>query len=757
MTLTPEQLPARVSNFIAYGPEERAPDPTRNGEVITIRPQVYVRYYPTLVVSELKEGGRSGNRDNLVTVHFDPASVGFKDPISAHMNADDRTLPMLRRSLEEQMPLAIGIETQRKKKNSESGAPISPLTPIHALRGATHPNGDGDGRSMMGPSGNNTSNRVAFVQGQPTQHIQSNPAEWKALVNNKAGDLPPEGWRNFAPGDDWTQYGAATRANTPSPGHQGSASGFPSPDQLGGMIRDVVTQALREFAPALANHVTAADPSAGRGRPTGTFTEGKQWEPRTSDGRVNLGGYVVASERWVYEWSHEYLDGSGQDTSPESVWDLTAAVHSMASAVQAQAYGHGFVPDRTSASHREAEKWVQWCITHAHPFPGQDADEQTRQGWAEQVIAEATEFLAEAGKRAGAYFSEVTKRDKNGAAPTSKKADDTPTEPSEKVVRAYLDVIERSWEDPTKLRGLAEQGRNSGYAALPVSLSTTDTGAPSIGYPPAEGAPSGPLDSLLLYRVNELAGQHEAQGGAERDSTAPQSQDPQAQDPQGQGAQRQEEDTAPETTQDPNAPAAQEPDALAGIVERLKAVTDESALRSIYEEVRDGNLTASKVFVAPGPQGEVLFGQEGQDGFQAQGLGYVIGIMRQHLVSGAQAQDQGAPQGESTSAPEQDSQSPQDTPAPEAQSAPEEKPSTDTAPAAETAPATEEPSDDDAQRIADAAENAATLDDLAALRAEAEEKGLTEATVAVGGNEGALGLWIDHQKRRITRAQRKRS
>lgn len=42
MTLTPEQLPARVSNFIAYGPEERAPDPTRNGEVITILSLIHI-------------------------------------------------------------------------------------------------------------------------------------------------------------------------------------------------------------------------------------------------------------------------------------------------------------------------------------------------------------------------------------------------------------------------------------------------------------------------------------------------------------------------------------------------------------------------------------------------------------------------------------------------------------------------------------------------------------------------------------------
>ena len=126
MTITPGDLPNRVSNFIAYGPEERAADPTNNGEVITARPQVYVRYYPGLVVQNLQEGGRSGDRKGLVTVHFDPASIGFKDPISAHMNDDDQTLSLLQQSQQNRIPLTVAIETQRKKKNTADADPRSP-------------------------------------------------------------------------------------------------------------------------------------------------------------------------------------------------------------------------------------------------------------------------------------------------------------------------------------------------------------------------------------------------------------------------------------------------------------------------------------------------------------------------------------------------------------------------------------------------------------------------------------------------------
>lgn len=772
MTITPDQLPGKVSNFIAYGAEERAADPTRDGEVITIRPQVYVCYYPGLVVQSIQEGGRSGDRKGTMTVHFDPSSIGFRDPISAHMNDDDATVSILRNSLENKAPLTVAIEIQRKKKNSETGSPISPLTPIHALRGATQPNGEGDGRMMMGPSGNNTSKRVAFVNGQSTQHIQSNPAEWKSLVNNKAGDLPPEGWRNFAPGEDWTEIGAAIRADAPAvnapQGGNSPAGAFPAPTELANLIQSVVGQTLKDFAPTLANHVaqsSATLTSDTPGRPANKFDEGKQWNPRTSDGRINLGGYVVAGERWVFEWAFRYLSESLEvEASPEDAWTLSAAVITMASEVQSNAYGHGFIADRTTASHREAERWVQWAIKNVHAYPGTEADEDTLKAWSDEVVTEASSLFTEAGRRAGDYFSNVTKRDKNGAAPQA-KAEKAPSGPSEKVVRAFLDVVQKGWNDSQTIRNLGAQARDGGYLRLPVSMTADDKGDVSISYPPAEGQESGPLESLLIYRLNTL--QAQAQSNAPQgDGQAP-TQEPAAEEqaPQVQeGAPEQAPGQANLTSEQTTAP--QENPQVASIIESLKTVSDDQSLRAIYEQVKDANLVAARVFVSQGEDGQVIFGQEGQEGFQAQSLGNVFGVMRRTMTAPtpSPAEAQGTPATESTPpAPAEEHSAPEannvteEAPAPQ-EEAPEAQ--SEQAPAEET-PAEEAPSSEDviegssdAQGLADAAGSANTLDEIATIKKDAEAQGLMEVEVMGGGTEGGLGLWIKHQERRIGRAQR---
>lgn len=780
MTITPGDLPNRVSNFIAYGPEERAPDPANEGQVITVRPQVYVRYYPGLVVSNLQEGGRSGDRKGLVTVHFDPASIGFKDPISAHMNDDDQTLNVLRNSQENKVPLAVAIETQRKKKNSETGAPISPLTPVHALRGASHPNGDGDGPTMMGPSGNNTSNRVAFVNGVGTQHLQSDPMEWKSLVNNKAGDLPPEGWRRLITGEDWTQIGAAVRDGAPGVPQSGGTAApgeFPTPNELGNLIHSVVAQTLKEFAPTLANQV--AQSSTPQGRPAGKFDEGRQWHPRTSDGRINLGGFVVSSERWVFEWAYRYLTtGLEVEASPEDAWTLSEAALKMASTVQATAYGHGFISDRTSASHREAEHWVQWTIANVHAYPGSGADEETLAAWTEEVVKDASGFLAEAGRRAGDYFSEVSKRDKNGAAPQS-KTETAPSGPSEKVIRAFLDVVQKGWDNPETLRNLGAQARDNGYFdyPIPVSMAATDEGV-RLSYPPAEDEETGPLESLLIYRLKTLVnnGTPEGQTTAPQGDNQPEQEQAPSQEatPPVSDSPQEAEGTQPAQDQGQSAPAQQDGgDQVASVIERLKAVASEQELRAIFEEARDANLTAAKAFVARGANGEVIFGQEGEDGFQAQAIGAVIGVMRQAFVAPAEepkdaeqnasameaapTQDEAPEQTEDTQEASQEPETaPAETEPDNATSEAPEAPEDAQPEAAPEAPAQDADTDGEAQRIADAAGTASTPEELEALKSEAEQKGLTESPVLVGGTDGLLGLWLVHQTRRINRAQRAR-
>lgn len=738
MTITPDQLPNKASNFIAYGNEERAANPAKDGEVLTVRPQVYVRYYPNLVVSNLVEGGRSGDRAGLLTVHFDPASVGFTNAISAHMNNDDRTVHMLRHSFETKTPVAVAIETQRKKKNSRTGEQISPLTHIHALRGATHANGDGPAAALIGPTGENTSNRVAFVNGIGTQHIVTNPSEWKSLINNKAGDLPPEGWRNFAPGPTWKEAGAAIRdtnapfpaplsapAAAPTPHHTPAGGSFPNANQLGTLVHDIVTQALKDFAPALINQLAQGQDTTQAVRPSGKFSEGKPWNPRTSDNRINLGGYVVSSERWVFEWAFKHLTETLKATVPaEDAWALADSVLKMASNVQSAAYGHGFAADRSTASHREAEHWVQWVIEHTLPFPGLDADEGTLSGWAEEVTAEAASHLGEAGRRAGEYFTSVSKRDKNGAAPKESPAPEQ-SGPSEKVVRAFLDVIQKGWNNAATIKAMGTQGRDKGYGALQVSLVITDSGV-EISHPPVEGAKSGPLDSLLIHRHKALT----AAEGATTQTQAPEAADATpAQEP------------APEAAPAPTATATPQPHPAQDIIDALATVGTEQDLRGIYETARDADLLATLVHVAPGPNGSVVFGQPGQSGFKAQTIGSVVGIIRNIL---AQASNNAAPA--TTEAEGQPAQGQQ----PPASSAPEAA-STEAAPAPQV-----EAADSEAQRIADAAEQATTPEEIAELRKTCEENNLTEALVTVNGLEGALMLWLTKQDRRIKRAQSKR-
>lgn len=744
MTITPDQLPNKVSNFIAYGAEERAADPMNNGEVITVRPQVYVRFYPGLVVQNLQEGGRSGDRKGLVTVHFDPASIGFKDPISAHMNDDDQTLPLLRNSLENRTPLTVAIETQRKKKNSETGAPISPLTPIHALRGASQPNGDGDGRMMMGPSGNNTSNRVAFVNGVSTQHIQSDPAEWKSLVNNKAGDLPPEGWRNLATGNDWTEVGAAVRTGSPSSAPQGASgsTAFPTPNELASLIQAVVSQAVQDCAPALANRiaqVSAASSSTVPGRPVGKFDEGKQWHPRTSDGRVNLGGYVVAGERWVFEWAYHYLTETLEiKASTDNAWELASEILTMASQVQSNAYGHGFVADRTTASHRQAEHWVQWTIEHLHAYPGLDADDEVLTAWRDSVIREASALFSKAGSRAGDYFASVSKRDKNGAEPQAKS--DVPTGPSEKVIRAFLDVVEKGWSDIDTIRSLGRQARDSGYLKLPVSLTSNNEGSVSISHPPAEGQESGPLEGLLIYRLKTLQGQQASQDkqpAQEQSEASPEQENGQKNEQSSQGSE---------------SSAAQENPHVVSIIERLKEVSDEQTLRGIWEDAKNANLLGATTFVTQGEKGQVVFSQEGQEGAQAQTLGNIISVMRRTFTPEsdqhdhppmAEQEETNSGNREETSAEEAEETAPE-------QATPVDQPNDGTTADSETA----NEAGGEAQRLADAAGAATTPDDIAAIKAEAEQKGLTESDIVAGGTDGTLGFWIKHVERRIARAQR---
>lgn len=691
--LTPTDLPTAASTtFIAYAAPVRVADPQGGGEPLTIRPQVLVKYFPEIKVLGLKEGGRNGNASDLLTVEFDPTSVAIGEgrtltqSIRAHMDSSDPTIAILRKAFENGGTIAIGIETQRKAKNSATKEPINPLTPIHALRGASNPDGSGDNTVMMGPSGQNTTNRLVFVNGQATKHLQSDPAEWKALTNNKAGDLPPAGWRYYAPGDDWREYGAVVPAEGPSA--PAPAPGAPS----------LATPASEGLASLLENTIrrVLADIDGEQGRPTaprGKWREGKPYDARTSDGRINLGGYAVSAYRGVFTWAAGHIEKTTQKPAPmDDAWTLATAAMEIADEVQVLAYallvGHqepdaliaAALPDRTIGSHRDAEQWVQWVIDNTH-CPD-DLTIITDKEWRAAVIRDAAQNFAEAGRRTGDALT--AKSPQTGPVPVA-----TAEGPSPKVITAYLQTITKAWDNAQTLRNLGNTGNDSGYLALSVSRQDGE-GAPVLSFPAVEGESAGPLGALIAARVSEL----------DADS-----------------------DDGPA----PAAPSAQEHQpytpALTDAIHAAQTATTIDALRSVRDHAHSVGIIDAPVW-ASATQGGVEIGQPGQDGYAPRPFSAVIDRLRATIAQAApaatpqvQAQE---PATETTVAPEQG----------------------DTAAQAQALVA----------RADKAIANGATPEALDAFIEEAKSTGLADILVTIRGRQGALGSYLASRRAKVVRS-----
>src|SRR5699024_4462134 len=114
--------------------------------------------------------------------------------------------------------------------------------------------------------------------------------------------------------------------------------------------------------------------------------------------RINLGGYGVLAEGYVFRWAHTYLTEHADEVTDEGTWALTSAVLEITDRVQTTAYGaagSAVLADRTINSHTEASRWVLWTISTVHPY---DANQDLEQ-WADHVTAVASEHFARCGSR----------------------------------------------------------------------------------------------------------------------------------------------------------------------------------------------------------------------------------------------------------------------------------------------------------------------------------------------------------------------
>ncbi|MDN5894434.1 MAG: hypothetical protein L0H93_10455 [Nocardioides sp.] len=368
--------------YVAYTRVPKRFGNSETGEATDFRSSVFVREFSSVLVKsyENKSGEFHGETIRWGAVIFDAASLGmegYKIDFGGQVEAGGEAAVLLERAHKEQKPVMVAIETIRRGKSKSAGDEIDCTDYVHDLRGAQ---ADGQkGNSNM--TGDNTKNRIVGVgaAGHPetfvfTSELTTDPTEWLSLRVNVDHTLPPAGWRIHKGGI------------IPS---QNATAGGDTVD-----VDDLAARVAERLRPIMSGN------SAGRPRPTqndGFATESKEWEPWNSDGRVNLGGYLLAKERAVFAEAHRMVTEVDPTASVDEAWGLVPVLHWMADTVQHATYGAGARPNRTAKSHFEASKWAAYVYTtlaerdSTYAFT-KDAvsDPAAQQVWAKAVVEAAS-------------------------------------------------------------------------------------------------------------------------------------------------------------------------------------------------------------------------------------------------------------------------------------------------------------------------------------------------------------------------------
>lgn len=385
--------PVKGRPFIAHEKKARAaagPD----GQTVRARPSVYVREHVDVKISAYKVKTKATDDGPFRTgrVTFDAESVGLEHDFHGSVQADSKAAELLAEAFKNDLPVTVAIETTRRYKQNDSGELISPLTPIHELRGIV---GDSN-RANAEITNRNCRNLVVAVNGEFTDELVSDPEEWESLRENRDGSLAPEGYAVFG--------GAVIPAASASPGSI-----------------DVSQQVRDELKKFFGTSTAAPAANARPGRPAqraAHAAEAKPWEDWNTDGRFNHGSYLATAIRETYAQAHQMIAsaGVGPDIAPALVGTLAELLLGMADRIQLGVYGN---PDgtavRSDRSHHEARAWIDFVVGHqpALAYTAEMADRTSaeavlaRNAWASKVIAtvgplmDAVAHVAETDRIAG--------------------------------------------------------------------------------------------------------------------------------------------------------------------------------------------------------------------------------------------------------------------------------------------------------------------------------------------------------------------
>jgi hypothetical protein len=353
-----------------------------------VRPDVWVREFPSVKVKEIKVSDRAG-RDGArsVSVVFDASSVvtgsdkAMKHDFAGSTVEGTPIHQALQQCLDQGRPVYIAIETKRRYKNA-AGQVIPYIAPMHVLRGS---NPDGT-KGNSNTTGENCANVLAVVgpAEDPTTNIISSeavtdPLEWDEFRHNRDGSMAPDGWVHVFD-DDGQRAGAITRAETslaPTAGIDAA--------QIAAEVARILSGG-NDDAPTLR---------------AARSVEGKPWEVRNSDGRINPAGYLPQSLRWIRKDALNMVQSAAlADEATASTWDddqwsttVTNLIKPLlwaAERVQGRVLGY---TRHTEPSFREASKWVAQVAAVEKPYQLAFAtDLESAKGWIVQVADTAADL-----------------------------------------------------------------------------------------------------------------------------------------------------------------------------------------------------------------------------------------------------------------------------------------------------------------------------------------------------------------------------
>mgnify|MGYP000898042385 CR=1 FL=1 len=436
-----------TTRFIAWSKPLTTTSP--RGRTEPVRSQTLVTVYPPMGITRIEEGGRSGNQPDLARVVMDHQSGGFREAVTASIRIPGNpAYEVLREAYAQQRPVALTVEVKRRAKPKGGGTAYVSLTaPIQGLRGADSPKVFAPGNAVE--AGRNASTVVAAVDGTVSTDCTSIPTEWGYLQRNIWGNLAPEGWQFLGSTnpetDEWRKHATLV------PTTDTSAGATISSDELTKAVTAAVEAAFKRLTPPQDTTPTTTGSTRTapkKGREPSMFT------PRMRDGRLNLGWVGIVNAFWTLEWVRT---DAPEEMTLDQIMGLVEYVLHLADQVQAQAYGHGFQPDRAAKSYELARRALESaCDILNTPIPYNaymQGDRDEIEHWGNTIGPAAVTMLTGLGDM------------------TSQSLTPNHNHPEQDNI---LNKIAAAWDDPALLREAWTEAKTAGALETPVTITNNN-------------------------------------------------------------------------------------------------------------------------------------------------------------------------------------------------------------------------------------------------------------------------------------------